>query len=483
MPQIKCPSCGAMISLDGKDYANIVSQVRNAEFEKEVKNIEERVLAQNKSENEMNLLQLKQEKDAEIAQLNQELTKIATDSAISLNAEKNNAEILKNSLLEEQKKRQDFIDAAVAVANSEKKAAVSELLSQIEAMKANEKIALSESLKAKDEEIIRLKETINTKDVEKSLAEEIAKKELSSILASKEAELTKLQHNLELMKSEMELAVKKEEEKYNIMVKTKDDEIERIRDFKAKQSTKMIGESLEVYCMNQFNQIRTTAFPSAYFEKDNDARTGSKGDFIFRDYIEGEEIISIMFEMKNEMDTTATKHKNEDFFKELDKDRREKKCEYAILVSLLEADNDLYNIGIVDASYRYEKMYVIRPQFFLQIISILRSASINSASYKKQLAEIKSQNIDVSNFENSLNEFKEKFGKNYRLASEKFKKAIEDIDKAIDNLQKMRDDLLSSDKNLRLANDKAEDLTIKKLTYKNPTMQAKFKELDNKKPS
>lgn len=257
--------------------------------------------------------------------------------------------------------------------------------------------------------------------------------------------------------------------------------IEYYKDFKLKSSTKMLGETLEQHCQIEFNRLRATGFQTAYFEKDNDARTGSKGDFIFRDYDQdGTEFISIMFEMKNEADTTATKKRNEDFFKELDKDRNEKKCEYAVLVSLLEADSDLYNEGIVDVSYKYPKMYVIRPQFFIPIITLLRNASLNSLQYKRELMIVKNQNIDITNFESSLLEFKDKFSRNYRLASEKFQTAIEEIDKTISHLEKTKAALLSSDRNLRLANEKAEDLTIKQLTKNNPTMQAKFAELESK---
>jgi len=266
---------------------------------------------------------------------------------------------------------------------------------------------------------------------------------------------------------------------HEYQLKMKDDEIEKYKNFKLQLSTKMIGESLERHCENEFNKIRATGFQRAYFEKDNDAKSGSKGDFIFRDYDEdGTEIISIMFEMKNEADATASKHKNEDFFKELDKDRREKNCEYAVLVSMLESENEFYNSGIVDVSYRYEKMYVVRPQFFIPIITLLRNAGLKSLEYRKRLEEVKSQNIDISNFENEMNEFKNSFGRNYRIASDKFKKAIEEIDKTIDHLKKTKDALLSSENNLRIANDKAEDLSIKKLTRKNPTMAAKFAELE-----
>ena len=263
------------------------------------------------------------------------------------------------------------------------------------------------------------------------------------------------------------------------IIKYEDDEIARTKDMKLKLSTKMLGETLEQHCEIEFNKLRATAFPKAYFEKDNDARTGSKGDFIYREFDDdGVEIISIMFEMKNESDETATKKRNEDFFKELDKDRNEKKCEYAVLVSLLESESEYYNSGIVDVSHRYQKMYVIRPQFFIPIITLLRNAALNSLKYKSELALVKAQNIDVTNFENELNDFRDSFGRNYRLASDKFKTAIESIDKAIDQLQKTKENLQRSEDNLRIANNKAEDLSIKKLTRGNPTMQEKFKNIE-----
>ena len=319
-------------------------------------------------------------------------------------------------------------------------------------------------------EIERLKGAL---ELEKSNNELIVK----SALQQKDAEILKLKSELELSVKEQELSVRNLIEKHNAEIKLKEEEIDYYKDFKAKQSTKMIGESLERHCESEFNKIRMTAFPNAYFEKDNDARSGSKGDFIFKESKDGTEFISIMFEMKNEADTTATKHKNEDFFKELDKDRKEKNCEYAVLVSLLEGDNEFYNNGIVDVSYKYEKMYVIRPQFFIPIITLLRNAALNSLKYKQELQVIKNQNIDITNFEADMNEFKEKFSRNFRIASDKFRTAIDEIDKTILHLQKTKEALISSENNLRLANDKAEDLTIKKLTRNNPTMQAKFEEL------
>lgn len=355
---------------------------------------------------------------------------------------------------------------------------------------------LSTMLKEKDLEITKLNEELKSKkQLEDSLVEntkiktaneykeEIAKlnikiKELEN---EKDKNISSLKSQLELDSKEYALKEKNIKDVYENKLKDKDEMIAYYKDMKARQSTKMIGESLEVHCNNEFNTLRPL-FPNAYFEKDNDARTGSKGDFIFRDYDdEKTEIVSIMFEMKNEADMTATKHKNEDFFKELDKDRKEKKCEYAVLVSLLEIDNDYYNTGIVDVSYRYPKMYVIRPQFFIPLITLIRGAALNALEYKKEMLVLQNQNIDISHFEENMNAFKSGFARNYRLASEKFSKAIEEIDKTIDHLQKTKDALISSDKNLRLANNKAEELTIKRLTKNSPTMAKLFAEEQNKK--
>ncbi|MDD6265822.1 MAG: DUF2130 domain-containing protein [Clostridia bacterium] len=329
----------------------------------------------------------------------------------------------------------------------------------------------------KEIEIEKLNSRIERSEAEKELAVALALKDMEKEIADKNSEITKLKGDIELKDRENKLNESNLIEKHKNELLIREDEIERLKDFKARQSTKMVGESLEQHCQIQFNQIRMTAFPNAYFEKDNDAKSGSKGDFIFRDYFEGTEYISIMFEMKNEMDTTAAKHKNEDFFKELDKDRNEKKCEYAVLVSMLEADSELYNNGIVDVSYRYPKMYVIRPQFFIPLITLLKNAAAGSIAYKKELELVRSQNIDVTDFEQSLIDFQTKFGNNFRIASEKFKKAIEEIDKSIDHLQKIKDALLGSENQLRLANDKAQDLSVKRLTRGNPTMKAKFEEL------
>ncbi len=331
----------------------------------------------------------------------------------------------------------------------------------------------------KDAEISELKAKISSFEAEKALA-------VSNATSSLEKNLSKLENELKLKDSETKTKEILTRDKYESALKLKDEEIDRLKDLKAKLSTKMIGESLEQHCENEFNRLRAAAFPNAYFEKDNEVSrsSGSKGDFIFRETDEnGVEIISIMFEMKNENETTASKHKNEDFFKELDKDRREKHCEYAVLVSLLEADSELYNAGIVDVSHRFEKMYVIRPQFFIPIITLLRNAALSSLEYKKQLVEVKNQNLDITHFEEDMNNFKLSFARNYELASKKFKNAIEEIDKTIDHLQKTKEALLSSENNLRLANNKADDLSIKKLTRNNPTMAAKFAKLGSGEPS
>lgn len=304
--------------------------------------------------------------------------------------------------------------------------------------------------------------------------------DMSNKLTAQENFILKLTNESELAEKEFKLREQSLKDQYENQLRFKNEEIERYKDFKAKLSTKMVGESLEQHCEIEFNRLRAIGFQNAYFEKDNDAKNGSKGDYIFRDKdSEGGEFISIMFEMKNKMDTTSTKKKNEDFLKELDKDRREKNCEYAVLVSLLEPESELYNSGIVDVSHKYPKMYIIRPQFFIPIITLLRNAALNSLEYRRELALVRAQNIDVSNFEAAMNDFKDKFSKNYELASRKFKTAIEEIDKTIDHLQKTKEALLSSENNLRLANNKAEDLTIKRLTKNNPTMQAKFAEIAN----
>lgn len=347
--------------------------------------------------------------------------------------------------------------------------------------KAESEKAMGELRAQKDMEILELQAKISLMESEKEAAVSKAVEQKEKDILEKNAAIEKLRSDMDAVKLEHELSKKSLEDTYKAQLAAKDETIEFYKDFKAKQSTKMVGESLERYCAMEFEKLRATGFQNAYFDKDNDARTGSKGDFIFRDSDGGVEYISIMFEMKNENDETATKHKNEDFFRELDKDRKEKNCEYAVLVTMLEPDNDLYNTGIVDVSHRYEKMYVVRPQFFIPIITLLRNAARNSLEAKQQLAAVRSQNIDITHFEDDMNDFKEKFGRNYRLASEKFQAAVEEIDKSIAHLQKIKDNLLSSENNLRLANEKAQDLSIKRLTKNNPTMQQKFEEAAKKK--
>lgn len=358
--------------------------------------------------------------------------------------------------------------------NSEKKNAL--MLYKLEAEKET-----NERLSQKDSEISELKNKLNSFDKDKELEINKLISKMSADLLQKDADLSKLKSDNELLLKECQLREQSLKDKYESQLRFKDEEIERYKDFKVRLSTKMLGETLEQHCEIAFEQLRATGFKSAYFGKDNDAKSGSKGDYIYRDYdTDGNELISIMFEMKNEADLTSTKKKNTDFLKELDKDRREKSCEYAVLVSMLEPENELYNNGIIDMTHYYEKMYVIRPQFFIPIITILRNAALNSLSYRHELELIRSQNVDVSNFEAAMNDFKEKFSKNYELASKKFKTAIDEIDKTIDHLQKTKEALLSSENNLRLANNKAEDLSIKRLTKNNPTMQAKFESLKTK---
>jgi|TARA_B110000971_G_scaffold211873_1_gene240662 hypothetical protein len=353
----------------------------------------------------------------------------------------------------------------LALAEKEKAGAVELAVSKVAA-------EMQSAAATKDSQIQELKAKLDAGEVTQQLAVTVA-------VGKVEKERDELKNTLERAELEKELATKSLEDKYLTQIKDRDDAIERLRDMKARLSTKMVGETLELHCETEFNRIRATAFPKAYFEKDNDAKSGSKGDYIFRDAGEdGTEIVSIMFEMKNESDATASKKKNEDFLKELDKDRNEKGCEYAVLVSLLESDSELYNTGIVDVSHRYPNMYVIRPQFFIPIITLLRNAAMGALEYKTELAEVKAQNVDITHFESDLDNFKTAFSKNYDLASKKFQTAIAEIDKSIDHLQKTRDALLGTDRNLRLANDKAQDVTIKKLTRGNPTMAAKFDELD-----
>ena len=360
------------------------------------------------------------------------------------------------------------LQGRLAQAEAEKAAALELARAQMEA-------AFQAQLAKKDAKLSELSIRVAAEDSERKLAVAQAMADQKDALADRDRKIGELNIQLENVKREMLQSEQALKENFDAQLKARDEMIAYYKDFKARQSTKMVGESLEQHCLTEFNRLRATGFRNAYFEKDNDARTGSKGDFIYRESDDsGTEFISIMFEMKNEADQTATKHRNEDFLRELDKDRTEKKCEYAVLVSLLEADSELYNTGIVDLSYRYPKMYVIRPQFFIPMITLLRNAALNALEYRRELSVVRSQNVDISRFEEDMNDFKDKFARNYRIASEKFSRAIEEIDKTIDHLQKTKDALLSSENNLRLANNKAEELSIKRLTRNNPTMAEKF---------
>lgn len=445
MKEIKCPNCGKVFQVDESGYAQIAQQIRDQEFARELAKREQEL--SQKREDELKLVRMEQEKI--------------------------NAEVLskKEAELSEQASRIEQLKAQISAGENEKKLAVSEVM-----QKKDAEIAEQAS------QIEQLKAQLSAGETEKRLAVSEAVQQKEKEITEKTTEITELKGKLSSKEAENQLKERSLKEQYEEKLKLKDEQIEYYRDFKARQSTKMVGESLEQHCLTQFNSIRMTAFPSAYFEKDNDARSGSKGDFIFREASEdGTEFISIMFEMKNEMDTTATKHKNEDFFKELDKDRREKGCEYAVLVSLLELDNELYNNGIVDVSYKYEKMYVIRPQFFIPIITLLRNAALNSLKYRRELQDIRRQQVDITHFEENMNAFKEGFARNYRIASDKFNTAIEEIDKTITHLQKIKDALLSSERNLRLANDKADGLTIKKLTKNADSVREMFEQLKEEK--
>ena len=465
MQEIKCPKCGEVFVVDESGYANIVKQVRDKEFAKELQKREEEL--KDAQQKDLDLVRLEQKnqldkalsaKDSELSEKDkkiQELEACIKNNDISRNLAVSEAVNAKEKEISQKNDEINALKADYIAKNMEQDKEIAKLQAQLANGENEKKMAVSEARQLKDKElaeknteIVRLKDQLSNKDTEKQLGEESLKREYEAKLKHKDEQL-----------------------------KEKDEQIDYYKDFKARQSTKMVGESLEQHCLTQFNSLRMTAFPTAYFEKDNDAKSGSKGDFIFRESMEGTEFISIMFEMKNEMDETATKHKNEDFFKELDKDRREKKCEYAVLVSLLEMDNELYNNGIVDVSYRYEKMYVIRPQFFIPMITLLRNAALNSLKYRQELEAAKNQQLDIANFEENMNAFKQGFGRNYEIASKKFKTAIDEIDKTITHLQKTKDALLSSENQLRLANNKAEDLSIKKLTKNAPSVRKMFEEI------
>lgn len=455
MQEIRCPKCNEVFQVDDSGYSQIVQQVRDKEFEKKAaRRAEELEKAKN---SELKIIEMEYEKKLE--------------SALSE----------KSDDISDKEKRITELEARLKSIESEKQLAVANAVRERENSFSEESRKAQKAISDKDIEIAELTAKLKQADNERAFAVDKANSENALALAKKDNEIIELNSKLQNKDNEAELRCRAIEEKYAIELKNKDELIEQYKDFKARLSTKMVGETLEQHCLTQFNSLRMSAFPNAYFEKDNNAKSGSKGDFIFRESEDGIEFISIMFEMKNEMDTTATKHKNEDFFKELDKDRNEKGCEYAVLVSMLEADNEFYNAGIVDVSYKYPKMYVIRPQFFIPLISLLRNAARNSLEYKRELALAKAQEVDLTNFENNINEFKNAFSKNYQLASKKFNVAIEEIDKTIDHLQKTKDALLSSENNLRLANNKAEEqLSVKKLTKNAPSIREEFENIANR---
>ena len=535
MNELKCPKCGTVFKIDENDYESILSQVRNDEFNKLV--LEKERQYKNEKESELKIIKTEldrehfleiTQKDKEIDDLKNklnvqheknisEIENVKIKILASSKDEVNQLELELANLRKELENNKDKYEATLSKINEQKNLEVENIKSATETRYNKEikelelkvsnlqhdlasnksqydseisKIKSEKELEVKNvksdtenlynEEINNLKLKISNLEGDIKLKDSLKQQEFEKINLEKEQEITSLKNKLEISKTEYELKEKTLKESYDSKLKSKDEMIDYYKDLKARQSTKIVGESLEQHCNYEFSRIRNIFGKNTYFEKDNDARTGSKGDFIFRDYDEeGNEIVSIMFEMKNESLETVNKHKNEDFFKELDKDRKEKKCEYAVLVSLLEIDNEIYNSGIVDVSYKYEKMYVIRPQFFVPIITMLRNASLKALDYKKQIVLIQNQSVYISNFEDNINKFKEGFARNYRLASEKFSKAIDEIDATITHLQKIKDALLSSDRNLRIANDKADSLTIKKLINGNKTMTEMFEQLKN----
>lgn len=542
MNEIKCPHCGKVFQVDERGFADILRQVRTAEFDKEIAQREGMLQEQNAQAVKLAVAKAQQDAQAETAQRDARIAELETRLA----AEKREREQAEKS---SQLEHANELEAALAKKQAEivqLQADVKKLSADHDAQnriaKAEHERLLSDATAQRDAEIAALRQQISSQEsafkqqlesqvqqysqkiaADKAESARVAAEESAKLQQTIVAQKQQLESQTQQFKAEKELAVSEaraavERQRDELaaqvklqeaqaaqeraalrekmtnelaakdeLIKYKDEEIARVKEMKARLSTKMVGESLERHCETEFNKIRATAFPHAYFEKDNDVVDGTKGDFVFRetDPATGEEVVSIMFEMKNENDETRTKHKNEDFFAKLDSDRKKKGCEYAVLCTMLEPENELYNEGIVDVSYRYEKMYVIRPQFFIPIISILRNAALSALQYKTELAEVRNQNIDITNFENSMEDFKTKFARNYDLASRKFQTAIDEIDKTIDHLQKTKEALLGSERNLRLANDKAQDLTIKKLTRKNPTMKAKFaalKERENALP-
>lgn len=463
MKEIKCPHCGQLFTIDESNYDSIVKQIRDHEFYDELK----------KRETEYN----------EKLELQKELvTKdLMGKATVKLNEQKAEIESLKNQLKLVEKEHENELNLKTSSLKEEINTLNATRQGEIDKITASKDIEISELKSKANATVLDLKskiEVLNQQvkngDTEKELA---VNKAISELKETKDLEINKAKNELEIYKSEMANKFDSMKDSYEQQLSAKQELVDYYKDFKLRMSTKMIGESLEQHCANEFNKNRMGMFRNAYFEKDNEVVEGSKGDFVFRDFDEdGVEIISIMFEMKNEADTTSTKHKNEDFFDKLDKDRNRKKCEYAVLVSLLESDSELYNEGIVDVSYRYPKMYVIRPQFFIPLITLLRNAALNATEYKKQLLIEKNNNLDIAHFEENMKNFKVAFGKNFETASKKFSTAIDEIDKTIDHLKKVKENLLSSDRQLRLANDKAQDLTIKKLTKNAPSLAEKFKE-------
>ncbi|MDB4491214.1 DUF2130 domain-containing protein [Luminiphilus sp.] len=461
MHDISCPNCGKAFKIDETGYADILKQIRDHAFEAQL--TERLALAEKEKYDALELVKSEMLREAQI------ISATKASELQSMQAQLDAAEAAKTAA----------VNAALNNVQKERDAALHELDAvkrdkdnALKLAELNQSRALQEANGQKEQEIQALKSVIDSHATEKQLA-------VTQAISDIEKKRSELSNQLERATLEKQLSEQALKDKYETQIKDRDDAIDRLKDMKARLSTKMLGETLEQHCETAFNQIRATAFPRAYFEKDNDARSGSKGDYVFRDTDDaGTEIVSIMFEMKNEADTTATKKRNEDFFKELDRDRNDKNCEYAVLVSMLESESQLYNTGIVDVSHRYPKMYVIRPQFFLPLITLLRNAAMNALTYKSELALVKAQHVDITNFEEDLDSFKSAFAKNYDLASRKFQTAIDEIDKSIDHLQKTKDALLGTDRNLRLANNKAQDVTIKKLTRKNPTMAEKFNNLD-----
>ena len=457
---IRCPHCGTAFKIDETGYADILKQVRDGEFDKQLHE---------------HLAVAEREKASAIALAE---AKVAGDLQKQVTAREAEIQQLKLAAQAEETRRQLAVAEALAAVEKERDAlkhslqqSRQEQQTAAELLKAQMQGELQKAAADRDAQIQALKAQLEAAEVARKLA-------VTEAVGAVEKERDELRNGVRQAALEKQLAETSLKERYEVQLKDRDEMIERLRDMKAKLSTKMVGETLEQHCEIEFNRVRAMAFPRAYFEKDNDARSGSKGDYIFRDSDDnGTEIVSIMFEMKNEADSASAKKRNEDFLKELDKDRQEKGCEYAVLVSLLEPDNELYNTGIVDVFHRYPKMYVIRPQFFLPLITLLRNAALNSLQYKNELALVKAQNIDITNFESQLETFKNGFSRNYELASKHFQKAIDEIDKSIDHLQKTKDALLGTDRQLRLANDKAQEVTIKKLTRGNPTMKERFAEL------